>query len=229
MQSVVLLLLVASQCSAAVAFVQSASAVTASGATNLSVAFTADNTAGCLLVATAQVDPASNVAGITDTQGNTWSIAYSTVDIADFGQRAFWYAPNCKAGPNTVTVTNTGTGQDYTTLGIAEFSGFSPNAQPDQSSEQSSTGDNWDSGSKTTLADGELIIGQGTGSTVPVVSGSGFTQMENIDGDNWEYMVQPTKGSVSARFTTATTGDTHFAYMVTFFENAPVRHRVVIR
>lgn len=228
MQSVILSLLITSQCFGAVAFVQSGSAVSASATTTLSVTFASNNTAGCLLVATAQIDPDSNVAGMSDTQGNNWQKAYSTVDIVDFGQRAFWFAPNCKAGPNTVTVSNTGTGQDYTTLGIAEFSGFTAAAYPDQSSEQSSTGDNWDSGSKTTLADGELIIGQGTGSTVPVISGSGFTQMENIDGDNWEYMVQPVKGSVSAAFTTSTTGDTHFAYMVTFFNNAPVRFRVAI-
>lgn len=229
MRTAVILLILACRAFSLPALVQKNSAFTESGATSLNAVFTSNNTAGNCLVSSTVYYPPGNTSIVTDTQGNIWHRGFLSNPAFHPTAYAFWYAPNVRAGANTVTVSNVGSGQAFLSLGIAEISGL-PNCTVDQTSElNQSLATNWSSGAKTTLADGELIIGLGTFINPPtsvVEAGSGFTQLDNIDGDMWEYFVQTTKGSIAALFTTASPVNS-YAYMVTLY-SAPIRIRTGI-
>jgi hypothetical protein len=79
------------------------------GGTTLSSAFPANNVAGSCLIVDGLFQEAFAGAGsfaISDSQGNTWVSAARNNQSNALEQT--WYALNCKAGPNTVTITYTG-------------------------------------------------------------------------------------------------------------------------
>lgn len=97
---------------------------TSSGGTpnTASAAFSSNNAAGSLLVAAIGINTSSpSVSGITDSQGNTWSKAAATNGSSSDAE--VWYAPNSKAGANTLTITITGTSSARpTTVDLVEVS-----------------------------------------------------------------------------------------------------------
>lgn len=106
------------------AFVQGASAAAASvSPTSLPCAFTSANTLGNLLIIALQCNVATaGTIVITDSQGNTYTTVHTN---GSSGYTALYYAPNCKAGANTVTVTFTGTTfNGGACVAIQEYSGI---------------------------------------------------------------------------------------------------------
>lgn len=227
MRSVAIALLICGQSFGAAAYVQSANVFTESAAPSLTVAYTSNVSSGSCLIAWGAYDDPANTSVVSDTAGNNWQRAFISNIGPDFiGGRTFWYAANAIAGADTVMITNVGATQAFLALGISEFSG-APNCAPDRTAEAVGTAaTSWDSGSATTRANGEIIIGSGsfTAGSSTIVSGAGFTQMENIDGNNFEYQIQTSAGAIAASFTTATPSD-FYANMVTFFSSTTVRHR----
>lgn len=78
-------------------------------------AFVSNNTAGNLLICCTQ--STANPTTVTDSAGNTWAKA---IGIDDFQYAEIWYAMNCAAGANTVTVN----GLTFGNIWIAEYSGI---------------------------------------------------------------------------------------------------------
>lgn len=102
-------------------FIQSASTTTALSATCV-LAYTANVTAGNLLVAHAGTGGGASAVAITDSQGNTWTQdAVTAKNASDSSFLATWHAKAGATGPNTVTATaNAGT--PGVVLAIQEFS-----------------------------------------------------------------------------------------------------------
>src|SRR5208282_3831754 len=102
------------------AFVQSQGGTT-NTASPQNIAFSTNNALGNLLVAGGRTNGGATAPAITDTQGNSWTL----IDFDNWsGANNFWmaYAPNCKAGANTVIVT---LGGILCSTVIAEYSGVS--------------------------------------------------------------------------------------------------------
>lgn len=187
----------------------------------LAVPFLSDNTGGCFLVATALYFP-NNTGNITDSNGNNW-IRDTVVASGGTGESQ-WHAANAVAGPNTVTLANTSSA--YLNLGIAEFCGYGIQATLDKTSSQTGVANDWNSGSATTIQNGELILGKGTYSagSDEIHVGAGFTLLFNLDGDIWEYQIQTNAGSINASFSTPADMVTYLAIMATYYNPPAGRH-----
>jgi hypothetical protein len=130
-------------------------AVIAYGPPSNAVAFPGNVSAGDLLVCVlAQEAFLANPPTLTDTQGNTWTLAkfQSATGLAPI-QVAILWAIAGSSGPNTVTFTNA-VGGTTITMGLAEFSGVVQTAPVDV------TGGSIGStpSSVTTTQDGDIII-----------------------------------------------------------------------
>lgn len=107
-----------SQTPGGIALVQKAG-FTDDTAASISQAYIADNTAGHLLVAlVASIGTDGyDITGVTDSQGNTWMQAGRETPTS-----SIWYARNCKAGANTVTIAKFGS-VSRGFIAVAEYSG----------------------------------------------------------------------------------------------------------
>jgi hypothetical protein len=186
------------------AFVQSKGG-TSNTPGSLPIAYTSNNTAGNLLVCSGVVNT-STIGGltITDTQGNTWIIALHDTwnSVSTFFMA---YAPNCKAGANTVTIAQLGT---LISGAVSEYSGVSTTTPLDEAGFSDSGLGTWTaatSGNVTTRDNGELIVAAQANSTGPasVTLGSGFSNLQNDSGNfvSIESQVQATAGAIAGTFT----------------------------
>jgi hypothetical protein len=192
------------------AFVQSKGG-TSNTLNSLGIAFTSNNTVGNLLVCAGVVN-ASTLAGltITDSQGNAWTIALQD-NWKSLSTFFMAYAPNCKAGANTVTIAQTGS---LISGAISEYSGVQGGAPLDKIGYSNSGTGTWTSaasGTVTTGQNGELIVSAQGNSTGPasVTPGSGFSNLQNDSGKfvSIESQVQATAGAIDGTFTlSASTG-----------------------
>ena len=162
----------------------------AGSGSSISLAYSSNNAAGNFLALRLTAVPSSvAISNCTDTRGNTWSPVPNATGGSG-GYQAIRYAKNAIAGANTVTCTLTGSAT-ASVLDIFEKSGVDRTSPLDQSklTQQVDPGTGTDavsSGSVTTTADGELILG-GTlqvGSTVYSASG----QFSGTQGPIWYYM-----------------------------------------
>lgn len=157
---------------------------------SISLAYSSNNTAGNFLALRYIGTPASvTISNCTDTRGNTW-VPVPNATGGTGGHQAIRYAKNAIAGANTVTCTLTGSAT-ASVLDIFEKSGVDRTSPLDQSklTQQVDPGTGTDavsSGSVTTTADGELILGATlqVGSTVYSASG----QFSGTQGPIWYYM-----------------------------------------
>lgn len=158
------------------AYVQSTKQRVASGANAL--AYGSNNTVGNLLIAAILLeDDTSTVSTIVDSRSNTWTqcaaIKHSTGN--GFSGQIF-YAKNCVAGANTVTVTPSA---GALTLEIHEYSGYDLSTPFGQHIEAYGTGSSTaDSGNVTTTTTSELLFALGI-SNRTLTAGSGFVQREH--------------------------------------------------
>lgn len=209
-------------------------AATAGSGTTQSKAFASNNTAGNLLVAVVSWATTDRTPTVSDSQGNTWTeIGTHFYDInANIEEGlAMFYAKNCKAGANTVTVNYGGTCTDRV-LVIAEFSGADTSNPLDGTAGQGSTNDNLHAGSGSNNAtstaitpsvDGCLLLGACVVVNInpTIANGTGFTSLDSLDNfdtfvaQEVEYMIQGTKGSQAATFTTDE-GNTYHARVAVF-------------
>lgn len=170
-----------------IAHVQSRS-VSGSG-NSISLAYASNNTAGNFLALRLTASPSSvTISNCSDTRGNTWE-AVPNATGGSGGYQAIRYAKNVLAGANTVTCTLTGAAT-FSTLDIFEKSGVDRTAPLDQSklTQQVDPGTGTDaisSGSVTTTADGELILGATLQVGATVYSAS--ADFSSTQGPVWYY------------------------------------------
>jgi hypothetical protein len=139
--------------------VQSASGTETTSSTTLSGSFPAATTAGDLLVLSASVyTGATNpITSVTDSAGNTWTrIGTAHFVSGHYSDGEMWYSANAKP-VTTVTVHN---GSAASVAFVAqEFSGVATTGPLDVSAGTSNTGTAASSGSVTTTAANELVVG----------------------------------------------------------------------
>lgn len=170
-----------------IAHVQSRS-VSGSG-NSISLAYASNNTAGNFLALRLTASPSSvTISNCSDTRGNTWE-AVPNATGGSGGYQAIRYAKNVLAGANTVTCTLTGAAT-FSTLDILEKSGVDRTSPLDQSklTQQVDPGTGTDaisSGSVTTTADGELILGATLQVGATVYSAS--ADFSSTQGPVWYY------------------------------------------
>lgn len=176
-----------------------------------------------VIITTTAVRPFSTLT-ISDLCGDTFVNANATVfpfhDSIQDGDLYIWYIKSAiGCTPNTFT-TIPSSGSSALEIHVSWWTGMSGWA-PDQTSVANAAtgGTSFNSGSKTTTKNGELIFGY----TFPFghsSPGAGFTGITLVNGDWDEYQVQPTAGSVSATFT-SDSPSTWLAAMQTFASPCP--------
>jgi hypothetical protein len=195
--------------------VQSASS--AAAASSLSVGFASANTAGNLIVIAASSDNvAATITAVSDTKGNTYVKATDATPLnSDHGTlTGVWYATNCQAGANTVTVTHSA-GNTY--LAIHEFSGIATASALDVAASATGT-TSTPSVSATTTASGDLVFGAIRNPRSGLTAGAGFTKDEEPAWAEWlttEHKVASSTGSQTVNGTIST-GGLWGAHVVTF-------------
>jgi hypothetical protein len=180
-------------------------------ASTQSAAFTQNNRAGDTIVVWACFG-GNGVSWQTpsDTQGN---IYYSVIYPVNWNGGGSYcqmvYAPNIKAGANTVTMTQIGGPATYTQVTASEFSGIDPGAPLDMITFATATAStNPHTSAVTTNTPNELIFGANQDNSVTATAATSFTPvtMPVSYGSMNEYKLAPTTGSYSTTSTASSQG-----------------------
>jgi hypothetical protein len=144
-----------------IAFVQLNYAVPSAPSGAVVVSYPATQTAGNLnIVAVGWNDTTSTVSTISDTRGNTYTLAVGPTTGTGLRQ-SIYYAKNIAAGSNTITVTFN-QAAPFVDVRIFEYSGLDANNPLDVTAGAVGTSTSASSGAATTTSANELIFGAGT-------------------------------------------------------------------
>jgi glycine cleavage system regulatory protein len=196
---------------------------TATGTESTHATFASAETAGDLnVVVMGWGDDTTTITGVSDTRGNSYFVAAPMVtgtgSVSPPLRQTIYYAKNVAAGSNTVTVSFSGT-PSYPDLKILEYSGADSTAPLDvavSASGTSSTG-TVASGSATTTAANELIVGAGMTTDRFSGPGASFTQrVLSSDGNLVEDRLVSTAGSYSATIALDGNEQSWLVQLVTF-------------
>ncbi|MGH3515413.1 MAG: IPT/TIG domain-containing protein, partial [Pseudonocardiaceae bacterium] len=182
-----------------IAFVQvnAATPQTPTGAVVLG--YLAAQTAGNLnVVAVGWNDTTSTVSSVSDSRGNTYAQAGTTVTGSGLRQ-AIYYAKNIATGSNTVTVAFNQAAA-YVDVRILEYNGLDTSSPLDVTAGAAGSSISPNSGAATTTTANELIFGAGMTGDGYASAGSGFTSriITPQSGDIAEDAVVSSTGSNSA-------------------------------
>jgi hypothetical protein len=188
-----------SSTSTPISFVQVAAATPQTASSTVSVAYKSAQTAGDLnIVVVGWNDTTSSVTSLTDTLGNTYSLAVGPT-TASGARQSIYYAKNIKGGSNTVTATFNQAAVAVD-LRVLEYKGLSQTSPLDVSAAAVGSSTTASSGSATTTSANELIFGADTIATGTPGPGAGFTTriITSPDSDIAEDKIVSTTGSYSA-------------------------------
>jgi len=179
-------------------FVQVAAATPQSSQTSVAVTYPSAQGQGNMnVVAVGWNDTTASVKSVTDSLGNTYSLAAGPTAGTALTQ-SIYYAPNIHSGSNTVTVTFTQAAV-FPDVRVLEYSGLATTSPLDASAGASGNSTNSSSGSATTKFSSELIFGANTVFTATAGPGSGFTsRIITADGNIAEDEIVSATGSYSA-------------------------------
>ncbi|HEV2115230.1 MAG TPA: IPT/TIG domain-containing protein, partial [Terriglobales bacterium] len=183
-------------------FVQVNSATPRPSATSVVVSYPSLQTPGNLnIVAVGWNDAVSNVVSVTDSTGNTYTLAGSvnrvgTGSNSNALSQAIYYAKNIAGNANTVTVTFNEPAP-YPDVRILEYKGVNA---PDMAVGSTGSGATSSSGPATTTAANELLFAANMVYTGTKGAGSGFTArvITSPDGDLVEDEVVGATGTYTA-------------------------------
>jgi len=184
-------------------YVQSRNQRVAAGANAL--AYSSANIATHLLVAAVMLESdTATVTTLVDSQANTW---VAVASIRHSAGQAFsvqmYYAKNCNAGANTVTMTPSA---GASTLVIMEYSGYSTTAPLAQHNETYQTGGTTaTSANAITTTDSELLVAVVVANRV-ITPGVGYTTRETTFFTDWVFVEDRVLGAASAYNATAGLG-----------------------
>ena len=191
-----------------IGFVQVASATPQSPTQSVPVTFPGTQLAGDLnVVVVGWNDTTSTVQSVTDTTGNTYSLAVGPTTGTALRQ-SIYYGKNIKAGnSNKVTITFNAAAA-YPDVRILEYTGLDPNNPLDVTSSATGSGTAANSGSATTTGTNDLIFGANTVATSNSSGGPSFTVriVTPHDGDLAEDRTVTTSGSYNATATLSGSG-----------------------
>ncbi len=209
----------------AIAYMQGASMTNDSGAASLVQAFSANVTAGSLIVAAASWDnTTTSTMTCSDNKGNTYTVMTVWVAVADSQTLAICYAPNAAAGSTTVTA-QLGGGAGFRRMVISEYSGVATSSPVDVSTGVGgatavNTTDGVTAGSITSTQNGDLIFGavMDVTGTISMLPGTGFTGRSFTNGKDLlaEDKQQAIAGATAAPFTLASTTNKYNAVAIAF-------------
>jgi hypothetical protein len=182
-----------------IAFVQVKAATPQTPSSSVAVTYPLAQTAGNLnIVAVGWNDTTSTVSSISDSKGNTYTLAIGPTTGTGLRQ-SIYYAKNIAAGSNTVTVTFN-QAAIWVDVRVLEYSGLSTTSPLDVTAGAAGTGTSASSGAATTTAANELIFGAGMTSTRFTAAGTGFTAriITTTDADLAEDRIVSSTGSYTA-------------------------------
>ncbi|HTL18562.1 MAG TPA: fibronectin type III domain-containing protein, partial [Patescibacteria group bacterium] len=179
--------------------------------TTIVQSFASPNSASNLIVVVTSWGSLTANPTVTDTAGNTYTLATSNYSSKGDQSLAIHYAKNIHAGPNTVTV-NFGGSHDFRRILIAEYRGLDPLNPVDvmgKNQGNANTGkDSVSSGTVVTTSSGDLIFGAVENYNVngTVSAGTGFTMRDFVMDKGvietaFEDRIATSAGSVAATFT----------------------------
>ena len=146
-------------------------------------------------------DTISTISSVTDTKGNTYTLAVGPTQMAGDGTNAIYYAKNiagATAGTNTVKVTFNQT-VSYPDLRIVEYSGADTVNPLDAKAVGTGSSATASSGALTTTSANDILVAGGYVYTFVSGPGSGFTnRMYTPDGDDLEDELVPATGTYTA-------------------------------
>lgn len=183
-------------------FVQVNSVVPQNGA-QVTATFAKAQTSGDLnVVAIGWNDATSKITSVTDSAGNTYTLAVGPTVQSGTATQAIYYAKNIAAAAangNTVTVAFNATAT-YPDLRIAEYGGIDPTNPIDVVAAAQGTGTLANSGSATTTNANDLLVGASLVQDQTMSAGAGYTSrvITNPDGDILEDEIVTTSGSYAA-------------------------------
>ncbi|HXJ94148.1 MAG TPA: choice-of-anchor D domain-containing protein [Terriglobia bacterium] len=190
--------------SATISYVQGNYKTPQSPQTTVMLTFNAAQTAGDLnVVAVGWNDSTATVIAVTDTGGNTYTLAVGPTVQGGVASQSIYYAKDiaaASAGANTVTVTFS-VAAAYPDIRILEYSGADPNNPVDVAAAGTGSGKSTSSASATTTNATDLILGANLVQTATTGPGSGFTKrlLTSPDGDIAEDRMATATGSYSAK------------------------------
>jgi hypothetical protein len=153
----------------------------------VTVPFTAAQTAGDLnVVVVGWGNSPSTVTSVTDTSGNTYTLAVGLTLVSSYAYQSIYYAKNIKgaaAGTNTVTV-DFSPAAPYPDIRILEYSGADPNNPVDVTAAGTGSKSPATSGAATTTNATDLIFGADLGWSGTSGPGRGFTQRIHTSPDD---------------------------------------------
>jgi hypothetical protein len=146
-------------------------------------------------------DTTSTISSVTDSKGNTYTLAVGPTQMAGDGTNAIYYAKNiagATAGTNTVTVTFSQT-VSYPDLRVVEYSGADTVNPLDAKAAGTGNSAVASSGPLTTTSTNDILVAGGYVYAFVNGAGSGFTnRMYTPDGDNLEDELVPATGTYTA-------------------------------
>lgn len=164
---------------AAISFVQGNYADPQASLTTVTVPFTSAQAAGDLnVIVVAWKDSTATVHQITDSKGNTYTLAVGPTVISGAASQSIYYAKNIAAavaGSNSVTVTFS-TSAKNPDVRISEYSGADTSSPVDVTAASSGNGRNCSSGSANTTNATDLILGANVALAITTGPGTGFTK-----------------------------------------------------
>ncbi len=185
-----------------ISYVQSNYATPQTPQMSVSVAYSTAQTAGDLnVIAVGWNDSTSTVRSVTDSAGNTYTLAVGPTVQSGFGSQSIYYAKNIvasAAGANSVVVTFS-TAATAPDIRIFEYSGADRNNPVDVTAASSGNSGASNSGSATTTTAADLLFSANLVFTSTTGPGSGFTQrlLTQPDGDIGEDEMVMNTGSYS--------------------------------
>ena len=188
--------------SSPLAFVQVAAATPQSPQSTVKVIYTAAQTAGNLnVVVVGWNDSTSKVTSVSDSLLNAYTLAVGPTTGTGLSQ-SIYYAKDIASGSNTVTVTFNQAAANPD-IRILEYAGLDTVSPLDVTAAAVGNSNSASSGSATTTAASELILGADTIAITTTGPGSGFTRriITSPDSDLVEDKVVSTSGSYSATAT----------------------------
>jgi hypothetical protein len=180
-------------------------AIQGSGVGSLSVAFSASNAAGNLIIAFVRMSTTTQSATVTDSVGNVYTDAVTQVQTTDGHQVHIFYAKNILGGANTVIATFSAT-NNHPWLAIYEYRGLSTTSPLDQTASAEGSDASPNSGTALTTSANELLFaatGLPVGYTGTATAGSGYTMLQqdtNTSHADNEGAVVTSTGTYAATF-----------------------------
>jgi len=126
--------------------------------TTSSVAFATSNVAGNWIAVAIRAGQPGQSFVVTDTRGNTYRQAVQLNETTDGTTMALFYAENINGGANSVTVSDSLSGGTLR-FSILEYAGVATTSSLDATAAAQGTGTVPSSGTVTTTAAGELVLG----------------------------------------------------------------------